>query len=85
MKISKTKFIYLISPNKIDKDFYKNLKLVFKTKKVSYFQMRLKKYSLKKKISVGKKIRKVCRTYKVKFIVNDDPRLAKNLMQMVVI
>ena len=41
--------------------------------------MRLKKYSLKKKISVGKKIRKVCRTYKVKFIVNDDPRLAKKL------
>ncbi len=79
MKISKTKFIYLISPNKIDKNFYKNLKLVFKTKKVSYFQMRLKKYSLKKKISVGKKIRKVCRTYKVKFIVNDDPRLAKKL------
>ena len=61
MKIGKNKFIYLISPNKIDKDFYKNLKLVLKTNKVSYFQMRLKKYSLKKKISVGKKIGTICR------------------------
>jgi len=33
LKISKTKFIYLISPNKIDKDFYKNLKLILNTKK----------------------------------------------------
>jgi len=79
LKIIKTKFIYLISPNKLDKDFYKNLKLVLKTNKVSYFQMRLKKYSLKNKISVGKKISKICRTNKVKFIVNDDPRLAKRL------
>ena len=77
--MNKKKFIYLISPNKITKDFYKDLKLVCNTNKVSFFQMRLKKYSLKKKISVGKKIRKVCRTYKVKFIVNDDPRLAKKL------
>ena len=79
MKIGKNKFIYLISPNKIDSGFYKNLKLVLKTNKVSYFQMRLKKYSLKKKISVGKKIGRICRANKVKFIVNDDPSLAKKL------
>ena len=79
MKIGKNKFIYLISPNKIDRGFYKNLKLVLKTNKVSYFQMRLKKYSLKKKISIGKKIGIICRANKVKFIVNDDPRLAKKL------
>tara|TARA_Y100000816_G_scaffold284842_1_gene263698 strand:- start:1167 stop:1781 length:615 start_codon:yes stop_codon:yes gene_type:complete len=79
LKISKSKFIYLISPNKINKSFYKSLKLVLRTKKVSFFQMRLKKYTLKQKILIGKKIKKVCRSNNVKFIVNDDPWLAKKL------
>ena len=77
MKINKKKFIYLISPNKIYKNFYKDLKVIFKTNKVGFFQMRLKKYSLNKKIKIGNKIKKVCRTYKVKFIVNDDPWITK--------
>ena len=79
MKISKTKFIYLISPNKINKDFCKSLKLVLSTNKVSFFQTRLKNYSLKEKILIGRKIGKICRSSKVKFIVNDDPWLAKKL------
>ena len=79
MKISKKKFIYLISPNKINKDFYKKLKLVLNTNKVSFFQMRLKKYSLKQKILIGRKIKRLCRSNKVKFIVNDDPWLARKL------
>ena len=41
--------------------------------------MRLKKYSLKQKILIGKRILKICRKKKVKFIVNDDPTLAKKL------
>ena len=41
--------------------------------------MRLKKYSIKQKILVGKKIKRICRTNKVKFIVNDEPWLAKKL------
>ncbi len=41
--------------------------------------MRLKKYSLKQKILIGKKIKRVCRANKVKFIVNDEPWLAKKL------
>ena len=41
--------------------------------------MRLKKYSLKEKILIGKKIKKICKKNKVKFIVNDDPWLAKKL------
>ncbi len=41
--------------------------------------MRLKKYTLKQKILIGKKIKKVCRSNNVKFIVNDDPWLAKKL------
>ena len=79
MKINKKKFIYLISPNKITKNFYKDLKLVFKTDKVSFFQMRLKKYSLSQKVIIGKKIKKICKMNKVRFIVNDDPWLTKKL------
>ena len=79
MKINKKKFIYLISPNKITNSFYKNLKLVLKIKKVSFFQLRLKKCSLKKKITIGKKIKKICKKHKVKLIINDDPFLALKL------
>ena len=79
LKISKKKFIYLISPNKISNSFYKNLKLVLKTGKVSFFQLRLKNYSLKKKIIIGKKIKNICKKNKVKFIINDDPLLALKL------
>ncbi len=79
MKINKKKFIYLISPNKIHKKFYHNLKLVIKTKKISFFQLRLKNYSQKKKIVIGKKIKNICNQNKVKFIINDDPLLALKL------
>ncbi len=79
MKINKKKFIYLISPNKITKHFYQNLTLVFKTGKVSFFQLRLKYYSLKQKIKIGIKIKTICKKYRVKFIINDDPLLALKL------
>ena len=64
LKISKKKFIYLISPNKIPYSFYKNLKLVLKNGKVSFFQLRLKNYSLKNKIIIGKKINYICKKIK---------------------
>tara|TARA_B100001250_G_scaffold263858_1_gene227416 strand:+ start:1429 stop:2049 length:621 start_codon:yes stop_codon:yes gene_type:complete len=77
-KINK-KFIYLISPSKIKyKNFYNELDLVLSTKKVSFFQLRLKG-KIKNKISIGKKIRKICNKYKVKFLLNDDPVLAKKI------
>ena len=79
MKINKKKFIYLISPNKIPNTFYSNLKLVLKTGKVSFFQLRLKSYSNNKKIIIGKKIKNICKKNKVKFIINDDPLLALKL------
>ena len=41
--------------------------------------MRLKKYSLKKKIQIGRRIKKICNYYNVKFIINDDPFLAKKI------
>ena len=78
-KISK-KFVYLISPNKIEnEDFYADLALVLKSRKVSFFQLRLKNETIKNKLIIGKKIKKICKKYNVKFLVNDDPRLAKIL------
>ena len=41
--------------------------------------MRFKNYSFEKKFLVGKKIRQLCKKNNVKFIVNDDPVLAKKL------
>ncbi len=79
LKINKKKFIYLISPNSISAKFYKDLNKVLNTGKVSFFQLRLKKYSLKSKFIIGKKVKKICKKYNVKFLVNDDPLLAKKL------
>ena len=77
MKIQNKRFVYLISPTKIsDNTFFKSLELVFKSKKVSFFQLRLKNEKLSKKILISKKIIKICRKYNVKFLVNDDPILA---------
>jgi thiamine-phosphate pyrophosphorylase len=79
LRINKKKFIYLISPNKIYPQFYQDLKKVVKTGKVSLFQLRLKKYSIKQKIVIGKKIHQICKKYNVKFLVNDDPVLSKKI------
>ena len=79
MKINKKKFIYLISPNNISTNFYKNLKLVLKTGKIGFFQLRLKKYSFKQKMLIGKNIKQICIKNNVKFLVNDDPILVKKL------
>jgi len=79
LRINKKKFIYLISPNKIYPKFYQDLKKVLNTGKVSLFQLRLKKYSLKQKIIIGRKIHQICKKNKVKFLVNDDPVLSKKL------
>ncbi len=79
MKINKKKFIYLISPLTIKKSFYSDLIKIFKTNKVSFFQLRLKNESFKKKLNIGKKIKKICKKFKVKFIVNDDVFLTKKI------
>ena len=79
LKTNRKKFIYLISPNNIYTQFYQDLREVLSTGKVSFFQLRLKKYSLKNKILIGRKINLICKKYHVKFLVNDDPLLAKKL------
>mgnify|MGYP003299926025 CR=1 FL=1 len=79
MRVSKKRFIYLISPNKITKSFYSDLKVVLSSNLVSFFQLRLKQYSLIERKEIGIKIKKICKRYKVKLIVNDDPNLAKKI------
>ena len=83
MKINtklKNKFLYIVSPSKIEGHiFLKQLEKVLKIKKCAFFQLRLKNQKIKKKITEGKKILKICQKYKVKFIVNDDPVLAKKI------
>jgi len=79
LRVSKKKFIYLISPTIIKKTFYDDLSKILKSKKVGFFQLRLKNISFQKKIIIGKKIKKICKKYKTKFLVNDDVLLAKKL------
>ena len=79
MRFNKKRFIYLISPLKIDKTFYKNLECILKLKKVGFFQLRLKSEKFKKKFIIGKKLKKICKKFKVKFLINDDVHLAKKL------
>ena len=77
---NKKKFVYLISPNKIKSNsFYNQLEQIYKLKKVAFFQLRLKKENKKNKLIIGKKIQKLCKKYKVKYIINDDPLLAKEI------
>ena len=79
LRVSKKRFIYLISPNKIKKSFYNNLNVVLSSNLISFFQLRLKQYSLIERKEIGIKIKKICKKYKVKLIINDDPNLAKGI------
>ena len=73
------RFLYLISPSKINKHFYKDLTEVLSSKKVKYFQLRLKKHSNSKLLKIAKKVKKITKKYKVKLIINDLPVLAKKI------
>jgi len=79
LRVKNKKFIYLISPLKIEKTFYSHLEKVLSQKKVSFFQLRLKKENLNKKLIIAKKIKKICKKFNVKFLINDDVYLAKKL------
>ena len=75
----RTRFIYLISPNNISVNFYSDLRKILKTNKVNFFQLRLKNATNDKIISISKIIKKICHKYKVKFIINDNPFIAKKV------
>ena len=72
------RYIYLISPQKISiPKFYKDLSNVLKTKKIKFFQLRLKKISISNLLKISKKIKKIAKKNNVKFIINDKPFVAK--------
>ena len=72
------RYIYLISPQRIsDSNFFLKLDQVLRTKKIKYFQLRLKKVSKSKIIKISKIIRKITKKNNVKFLINDKPYMAK--------
>tara|TARA_B100000900_G_scaffold138317_1_gene117265 strand:+ start:137 stop:751 length:615 start_codon:yes stop_codon:yes gene_type:complete len=79
LKFNKNKFVYIISPSKIYKSFFTDLEKILRLKRVSFFQLRLKKKSFKEKLIIGKKIKRICKKFKVKFLINDDVYLSKQL------
>ena len=70
------KLVYLISPNKITKNFYYNLDKVLSQKNVKFFQLRLKNVSDVKLKKISKKIKVITSKHDVKFILNDNFNLA---------
>ena len=81
ININTKKYIYLISPNKISNKnlFYLELEKILRSKKVYFFQLRLKKYKKKQIIQIGKKVKLICKKYKTKLIINDNPFIAKKI------
>ena len=73
------RFVYLISPNKIYLNFYEDLEKVLSSKRVFFFQLRLKNKSRNLIVKIAKKIKKITKRNKVKFIINDDSKLAKEV------
>ena len=71
------KFIYLISPNKIYDNFYLDLEKVLSANNVKFFQLRLKNTKKTRIIEIAKKIKKITKKYKVKFLINDSFKIAK--------
>ena len=73
------KLVYLISPNKINQNFYTSLEKVLSYKNVKFFQIRLKNISQKSLIRVCQKIKKITTKHKVKFIINDNYTLTSKV------
>ncbi len=70
------KFVYLISPKKINNKFYLDLDKVLSYKNVSFFQLRLKKIKKNSFFKIANKIKKITSKRKVKLIINDNFILA---------
>ena len=73
------RLVYLISPNKISKNFYYKLDKVLFFKNVKFFQLRLKKMKLNSILKIIKKIKKITNKHKVKLIINDNYILASKI------
>ena len=70
------KLVYLISPNKITKNFYSKLDKVLAYGNTAFFQLRLKNISNRRIFLITKKIKKITKKHKVKLIINDNYSLA---------
>ncbi len=70
------RLVYLISPNKISKKFYKTLDKVLSVKNVKFFQLRLKRARKNSLLKIARKIKKITQKHRVKFIINDNYILA---------
>jgi len=73
------RLVYLISPNKINQNFYTSLDKVLSFKNVKFFQIRLKNLRQKDLMNICKKIKKITTKHKVKFIINDDYALTSKI------
>ncbi len=73
------RFIYLISPNKINKNFYYDLDKVLSAKNVKFFQLRIKKTRSNTLLKIAQKIKKITKKHKVKLIINDNYILASKI------
>ncbi len=70
------RLIYLISPSRIDKEFYSILDKVLANRNVEFFQLRLKNKKTIYILRIAKKIKKITDKYKVKLIINDKINIA---------
>ena len=73
------KLVYLISPDKINKNFYTDLNKVLIFKNVEFFQLRLKNIKTNNLLKIARKIKKITTKHKVKFIINDNFILANKI------
>ena len=73
------RLVYLISPNRIDKQFYNNLDKVLSFKNVKFFQLRLKNIKTSNLLKIAKRVKKITTKHKVKFILNDNFFLASKI------
>ena len=73
------RLVYLISPQKLNKNFYKDLEKVLSFKNVKFFQLRLKNTKSNNFFKITKKIKKITKKHNVKFILNDNPFLTITL------
>ena len=73
------KLVYLISPDKINKNFYTDLNKVLIFKNVKFFQLRLKNIKANNLLKIARKIKKITTKHKVKFIINDNFILANKI------
>ena len=73
------RFLYLISPNTIYPNFYSDLDKILASKKVLFFQLRLKNESINEIIKIAKQIRIITKKYNVKLIINDSSVIAQKV------